>query len=48
MLKIEKSRIDLTMRTLEKAQRILGHQSKNQEPLMNTFLERDFEGRRAF
>ena len=48
MAKLQRQRMRLTFDNVEKAQRILGRQAKDNEVLMNNFLERDFDRRGAF
>ncbi|MBC7464832.1 MAG: hypothetical protein H7256_02475 [Bdellovibrio sp.] len=43
--KLNTQRFDITLRSIEKAQAILGHQIRDNETMMNNFLERDFDSR---
>ncbi|MFZ3230210.1 MAG: hypothetical protein WA160_08395 [Pseudobdellovibrio sp.] len=48
MRKLSRERLNLTLETVEKAQQILGHQARNNEIMMEHFLERDFENRSTY
>lgn len=48
IVKLNRERTNLTLDSIEKAQRILGRQAKDNQMMMNNFLERDFDNRGAY
>lgn len=45
LVKLNHERLDLTLSSIEKAQAILGREAKNNEAMMNSFIERDYDSR---
>lgn len=48
IVKLNRERTNLTLDSIEKAQKILGRQAKDNQMMMNNFLQRDFDNRGAY